>query len=46
MVVSCWHSLELDSWQKQGDFSSITWNKNGVIFDWIVPPKLPISARN
>ncbi len=39
MVVSCWRSLELDSWQKQGDFSSITWNKNGVIFDWIVPPK-------
>ncbi|EKK5244494.1 hypothetical protein ACI00O_001426 [Cronobacter sakazakii] len=39
MAVSCWHSLELDSWQKQGDFSSITWNKNGVIFDWIVPPE-------
>lgn len=39
MVVSCWRSLELDSWQKQEDFSSITWNKNGVTFDWIVPPK-------
>lgn len=39
MVVSCWRSLELDSWQKQDDFSSITWNKDGVIFDWIVPPK-------
>ena len=39
MVVSCWRSLELDSWQKQEDFSSITWNKDGVIFDWIVPPK-------
>lgn len=39
MVVSCWRSLELDSWQKQENFSSITWNKDGVIFDWIVPPK-------
>ncbi|HIE8865395.1 TPA: hypothetical protein ACXP4I_000198 [Klebsiella variicola] len=39
MVVSCWRSLELDSWQKQEDFSSIIWNKDGVIFDWIVPPK-------
>lgn len=39
MVVSCWRSLELNSWQKQDDFSSITWNKDGVTFDWIVPPK-------
>lgn len=39
MVVSCWRSLELDSWQNQENFSSITWNKDGVIFDWIVPPK-------
>lgn len=39
MVVSCWRSLELNSWQKQEDFSSITWNKDGVTFDWIVPPK-------
>lgn len=39
MVVSCWRSLELDSWQKQEDFSSIKWNKDGVMFDWIVPPK-------
>ncbi len=39
MVVSCWRSLELDSWQNQENFSSITWNKDGVIFDWIVPPE-------
>lgn len=39
MVVSCWRSLELDSWQKQETFSSITWNKDGLIFDWIVPPE-------
>ncbi len=39
MVVSCWRSLELDSWQKHEDFSSIIWNKDGVVFDWIVPPK-------
>ncbi|MBV6691218.1 hypothetical protein [Serratia quinivorans] len=39
MVVSCWRSLELNSWQKLEDFSSITWNKDGVTFDWIVPPK-------
>lgn len=39
MIVSCWRSLELNSWQKQEDFSSITWNKDGVTFDWIVPPK-------
>ncbi len=39
MVVSCWRSVELNSWQKQDDFSSITWNKDGVTFDWIVPPK-------
>lgn len=39
MVVSCWRSVELDSWQNQENFSSITWNKDGVIFDWIVPPK-------
>lgn len=39
MVVSCWRSLELDSWQNQENFSSIIWNKDGVIFDWIVPPK-------
>lgn len=39
MVVSCWRSLELDSWQNQENFSSITWNKDGVIFDWIVPTK-------
>lgn len=39
MVISCWRSLELSSWQKQEDFSSITWNKDGVMFDWIVPPK-------
>ena len=38
MVVSCWRSLELNSWQKQESFSSITWNKDGVTFDWIVPP--------
>lgn len=38
MVVSCWRSLELNSWQKQENFSSITWNKDGVTFDWIVPP--------
>lgn len=39
MVVSCWRSVELNSWQEQEDFSSIVWNKDGVTFDWIVPPK-------
>lgn len=39
MIVSCWRSLELNSWQAQENFSSITWNKDGVTFDWIVPPK-------
>lgn len=39
MVVSCWRSLELSSWQEREDFSSITWNNEGVTIEWIVPPK-------
>lgn len=38
LVVSCWRSIEQFSRGETGDFSSITWNEKGVVFDWIVPP--------